>query len=88
MHVLCTYAPNYSPSMLTREARRFGCWPPGRLGGVWIVRGKRGLSPDPRPPARLAQALNQERQEKLALQKQLGQSPPKKGQGKRASKKK
>ena len=34
------------------------------------------------------QALNQERMEKLALRKQLGQSPPKKGQGKRASKKK
>ena len=35
-----------------------------------------------------AQALNQEREEKLNLRKQLGKGPPKKGQGKRASKKK
>ena len=66
-----------------RLAGRLAAW-----AGSGVVRGKRGLAPDPRPPARLAQALNQERQEKLALQKQLGQSPPKKGQGKRASKKK
>lgn len=52
------------------------------------ARGERGLPPDPASRLCLAQALNQERQEKLALRKQLGQSPPKKGQGKRASKKK
>ena len=46
------------------------------------------MPPDPASRLCLAQALNQERQEKLALRKQLGQSPPKKGQGKRASKKK
>ena len=34
------------------------------------------------------QALNQERQEKLALRKQLGQAGPKKGKGKRSLKKK
>ena len=85
----CAHMPRTTRRPCSHERRvvsaadRLAAW-----AGSRIVRGKRGLAPDPRPPARLAQALNQERQEKLALQKQLGQSPPKKGQGKRASKKK
>ena len=55
----------------------------GRLG-----HGDVPLTANPSPNPNPNQALNQERQEKLALRKQLGQSPPKKGQGKRASKKK
>ena len=56
------------------------CPPPDPASGV--------SCPNPNPNPNPNQALNQERQEKLALRKQLGQAGPKKGKGKRSLKKK